>query len=560
MVAVAVVGFVVPVAIALHYRAIGAPSADDWAYDLAVYRLAFHGHLYLYHWARINLVGQILLGVPVVWLFGEHAWALNGLTCVMGCAGLLSICYLGRRLGLPRWAALLAACALGLGPMWSATSTSFMTDIPSLAVMSMALAVAASDGRTDRLATRRSVLALLIAAFAFTIRDEAGAVFAVIALCRLGRCRRTDWRRARGWVMAVVIIGVAMAAFYLWRLGLPSGGGTSNKAVSTFAGWWDDSWLFPLGGLMLAPVAAVLRPWRTVSSAWRQARLYTVIGWAVMPVGPVLVYLLRSSAIIGSGQSLGVKLAELAPPFGNFYFAGGGFSPAGGPVIPGWLAFSLACVSVASVAVVVATLAQAAPRWVKHRDQPAVDDPVEQSSYVASLLMMATIGQAAVFVALVEMQLVTWDRYLLRLVPYLGLLLLYLRRRSADSGPDSLSWRRGWGVMAAVAALSVVMTIAIDGFIGSEWNYSQHFAATVPATPPARIFTDWTWSSTQNAWMVNPFAANLSPWYVPCYLEVYDSTDTQGVIYVRRGGSWAQSTTYAMARNPKAGADPSCHF
>jgi hypothetical protein len=559
--AISLVGIAAPLLIAIHYRSLGVPSADDWAYDLSVYRLAFHGHLYLYHWARINLLGQVVLAVPVVWIFGEHAWALNAFGCVMGAVGLMSIIYLGRKLGLNRWTALFAACVLGLGPMWATLSTSFMTDVPSLAAMSLALAVAASDDRVDRLVTPRSLTALLIAAFAFTIRDEAGVVFAVIAICRLTRCGRVDWRRSTGWLAAVGAVGAAMAVFYLWRLPLPSGGGTSNKATSTFAQWWDSEWLFPLAGLMLSPVALAVRPLKTMSSAWRSCRGHTLAGWAVMPIGPVLIFLAHHLAIIRSGQSVTVKMAELAPQFGDYYFNFDGMVPGGAPYLAGWMDFLLGCAAVASLTVIVASVVLAGYRWrrqVVGRDRSS---PLrEQRSYVAQMLTLATVGELAVFVALIEMQLVTWDRYLLHLVPYCGLLLLYAHQRSIGPGDRAFSPVTGVVALALLATLCGAVTIANDGYMGSEWAYSQKAAGRVPGTPPALIYTDWTWSSTQNRVMVNPFAANLSPWYVPCYEETYNQPATAGAFDVRRGGSWVQPVTFELVRNPSAKSEAACHF
>jgi hypothetical protein len=275
----ATIGVVLPVAVAAHYHSLGSPSADDWAYDQAVYRLAEHGHLYLFHWARVTVVGQVLLGVPAVWLLGPYNWALNLESCLLGLGGLVSLWYLARKLGLGRRSSLLAAATLALGPMWSTLSTTFMDDVPALSVGLLALAVAASDPVSERLLTRRSLLALVLAAYAFTMRDQLGAAFAAVALGRAWRNGRPDWAQLRSWAIAIATLGSAMIAFYAWRQALPSGGGGNNKVPVGLGSIWYDHWFFPLLGLALAPVAAAAHPWSVLRAAWSDCRRAALLAW-----------------------------------------------------------------------------------------------------------------------------------------------------------------------------------------------------------------------------------------------------------------------------------------
>jgi 4-amino-4-deoxy-L-arabinose transferase-like glycosyltransferase len=552
------VAVLVPVAVAAHYGSLNAPGSDDWAYDLSVYQLAFHGHLNFYHWSRITLVGQILMGVPVAWLFGEHAWALNIETCIVGWVGLMSLVYLGRRLGLGRRTALFAALVVGLGPMWTSLSTTFMADVPSLSFMALSLAVAASDREQDRLVTTRSVTSLLLGAFAFSIRDQAGVVFAAIVLARILTTRRYSRKLLGDWLLVAGTVGAAMLTFYIWRQHLPSSGGGGNQPPYEAQTLWYRTWFFPLLGVCLTPIAAVVHPLATLKAAWQRARRYAVGIWLIMPVGPIALEVITHIAALTRG-SVGNRLTLIAPSFGNYYFNFDTTAPlALHPYLPAWFAIALGVVSAISLAVVESVVLLAVLRHIDARSRGG-DRPREA---VPLLVGLTAAGSVLIFVVLVEMELVTWDRYMLPISAFCGLAVLYLAR-SLDvvapvSRPRPATPALG---LALVAAVSLVTAIAFDGFVGSEWQDSNAFAASVPGTPRGEIFTLWVWTSTQNRTMTDPAntAANTIPGYTPCYIQVDPSVGMIGLLDVRRAGSWVEPYTWAMISNRPA-SDPTCHL
>jgi hypothetical protein len=569
----AVVGLGLPLAVAAHYHSLGSPSADDWAYDQAVYRLAAHGHLYLFHWARVTVVGQVLLGVPAVWLLGPHNWALNGESCLMGMVGLVSLWYLARKLGLGRRSSLLAAATLGLGPMWSTLSTTFMDDVPALAMGLLALAVAASDPVSDRLLTRRSLLALVLAAYAFTMRDQLGVVFAAVALGRAWRNGRPNWAALRSWAILVATLGAAMTLFYAWRQALPSGGGGNNKVPVGLGSIWYDHWFFPLLGLALSPVAAAANPWSVLRAAWSDCRRAALLAWGFMPGGPILLFVILHRRALSHG-TVSQRLAALAPSFGNYYFSARGLDPqAQVPFLPPALAVGLGVVSACSLVVIEAVLVLAGRSAIsrlragRHGSQPAASprapagSDADRATWSGRMLGLAAVGGIALFLVVIDMQLVSWDRYILDITAFAGVWILHLARR-LPLPPGSRSPAPPLLVLAAVSAVSLVATVAADGYTGGQWTYSNRFAASVPEIPAGRIYTDWVWTSTRNLAMVAPddISANAVAGYQPCYWEVPAGPTSRGLLDVAHTGSWVQGYSWGMERNPALGHDPSCHF
>lgn len=549
-----------PVAIAVHYRSIGVPNSDDWAFDLAAFHLVSHGGIDLYHWDPSNLVGQLFMAAPFLLLFGSHVWVLNVWTCFMGYAGLVALCYLGRQLGLSRRQALFSAACLGLGPMWASVSTSFMLDVPAVSVMTVALAVAAGDRRTDRILTARSASALILAGVAFTTRDETVIALAAIAWCRLWRAGRPSLRASLPWLGVSAAVGGALLAFLAWRLGVPTGGHAYPNHPPSLQ-WSQYQWLLPLAGLMLVPAALAIRPVRTVRTAYRSLGWPMAAVWAVLPGLPVGYYLLQASREAASrGHNLEDVLALLAPRFGDAYFDLSGYAPAGGHhFLPYWLIDLLAVASVMAAVVIVAAGLQAVERWTQRLH--AAPSLPSHERYVATMLGAVVLGSWFIYAVGIGWDLQAWDRYLFPLVAYVPMLALYVRRgRGGPSTPrESRALPRpavvGLGLMAV---LSAVVTFQVDGFVGSDWAFSNHFARTV-TVPRSRIYTFWVWTAMQNRYMVDSEPTyNMIPGYQPCYMQQTDVAPAPGQLAFARGGSWVQPHTYAIVRAPGSGKQPAC--
>jgi hypothetical protein len=540
-----VVAVVVPIVLAGHYGSLQAAGSDDWAYDLSTFHLANHGGFDLYHWGANSLVGQFVLAAPVVRLFGDSITALNVFTCFIGLAGLLALVSLGRQLRLSRPAAVFTAAVIGLGPMWSGLSTTFMSDIPSMSFMSMSFAVAGSDRRTDRLLTSRSVCALLLGGVAFTMRYEAVVVVPVIALCRLWRCGRPRIQSSLPWVGVVGLLAITLIGFYEWRQALPTGG-TLYYGAAPLSEWWYSQWLFPLIGLMLAPVAVFVHPVATVREALRTRRTWTLVGWAVMPLGPAIVGIGVTLEQLPAPRSVGTAINHLAPSFGNGYF---NLTGPAGPIIPAWALLLLGVVSIASLTVIVASIVLGVHHWLA-RARPTAG-PADQAHYVAVMLTLVVAATAVVTAEGIRHQLLMWDRYIIAPVAYLALLVIYVASRHRITSPQRRTQPK-WPLacLAGLAAINVLATIPGDALLGEEWNYSNHFAAGLPPSQRTLLFTEWTWSSMQHQQFIwNPSYAR---WPL-CWIQVTNQPRQQGDVDYIKTGTWVQHYTFAMTPGPGSG-------
>ena len=116
-VAVAVVGLYV--AIAASHGALGASRNDDWAYIRIVKHLADTGEFRLDGWVAAMFLGQALVSLPVMALFGQGVLPLQVMVAVFAAVGLWATYavvrpWLGRR-----WAALSVA-----GRVWKSQTVS----------------------------------------------------------------------------------------------------------------------------------------------------------------------------------------------------------------------------------------------------------------------------------------------------------------------------------------------------------------------------------------------------------------------------------------------------
>src|SRR5262249_13199013 len=111
---IAVVAVLAPLLIARHYGALGIPRGDDWSYLLTLFRLSDSGQLNGNNWVSMTLLGQLVIALPVVGIFGHDIAALQVLTAVVGFCGLVATVVLGRRL-IGIWPAVLVALTLGAG-------------------------------------------------------------------------------------------------------------------------------------------------------------------------------------------------------------------------------------------------------------------------------------------------------------------------------------------------------------------------------------------------------------------------------------------------------------
>lgn len=320
-------GAVIPLAVAFHTGSIHLPHNDAWAFSRTAQVFAHTGHVKLFGWNAMALVGQAVAAFP----FGTSLAAQQCAVAAAGVLGLLATFDL-LRASIGERRAALAAVVIALWPAFGLLTTSFMTDVPVFAAIAVTLAL-------GRRALDRGSLPWLCASCAVgfgavTIREQAIAAPAgVLAVAILQRRTRQELRLARLLFLGALLI-LALGVFEAWRRGLPNG---STPAFASAA---------PKAG---KAVVEVFESWSTLALAVSPAVLLAARPWS---------WGRRAQAVSIAAFGLCLITAVVDQPFlGNYLDADGAYSAAylgARPVIlptPIWdLMIAVACVSGALLA------------------------------------------------------------------------------------------------------------------------------------------------------------------------------------------------------------------
>jgi hypothetical protein len=259
-------GVLGPLWLSAYTGSIRIPHNDTWAFSRTAQLFADTGHIVLFNWNAMALLGMIIPLGP----FGGSITVQSCVVAVLAVIALAAIFDLFQVYGGPRRAAL-GLLVVALWPGFGLISTSLMTDIPALAAVTVTLAL----GRRalERGSFWLLTLTALVGFWGFSVREQVLAaplgVFAAALFQARFRTRASLKRMAAILLPLCVLAGV----FELWRRGMPGGGSPSFDAES-FPGFVNvvttilSGWL--LLGLILSPlVLLVARPFR-----WDRTRLY----------------------------------------------------------------------------------------------------------------------------------------------------------------------------------------------------------------------------------------------------------------------------------------------
>ena len=127
----------IPLAMAVAAGAVGLPSNDDWVYT--------HAANGLFDTGRVDMaghttafVGQLALVQPFLWLSGGHPWAFTAFELVMTSIGIACTYLLARRfVGIA--SAVVVVLLILAFPGFARSSATFMTDVPTYALMMLCL-------------------------------------------------------------------------------------------------------------------------------------------------------------------------------------------------------------------------------------------------------------------------------------------------------------------------------------------------------------------------------------------------------------------------------------
>jgi hypothetical protein len=169
------------------------PLNDDWSYARGAFAFARTEGINYFGWASMPLLGQWLWALPFMAALGESHVALRLSTIAFSLLGVAALYDLLRQAGWSPMRAAFGGATLALNPLFFLNSGTFMSDIPSLSLSLIALALygrALGRGRADY-----AVAAALVALVgAVTRQNTLAAPLAASLLVLLSpRLRRPLW-------------------------------------------------------------------------------------------------------------------------------------------------------------------------------------------------------------------------------------------------------------------------------------------------------------------------------------------------------------------------------
>ena len=184
------------------------PVIDDWLYAASVQELLTTGHLRLGAISAVYPIFQILWGALFCALFGFSFAVLRASTLVLAALGCIALYAMLRELGRRPAVSLLASLTLGASPTFFLLSSSFMTDVPFLALVMLALYAWVSA--LQRGSQLRWWLGAGLSIGAFLVRPL-GIALPVAAALGAWRARRLT----PGWLAPALVSLAGMAALQL---------------------------------------------------------------------------------------------------------------------------------------------------------------------------------------------------------------------------------------------------------------------------------------------------------------------------------------------------------
>ena len=404
---------ILPVGIASNSGALDIPRSDDWSYLVTLFRWVDDGRLGFNDWVSMTLVGQLVLTMPVVKLFGNSIAAVHVFSALIGFVGLLILVKIGREvLTLGRGAVLLAA-TIALGPLWGPLAPTYMTDVPALTAQlaSMACAVAAFRGRS--VSIPRYSAALAFGFLGVSIRQyEVIPLIAIVMVATWLTVAERDRKRVKAVLALGALAGIATIGLLAWWSGLPdslslspqppASGMIANLGVRS-AGFLRLTALALLPVVVLAGPRLILRRARARAPRATIALGGTVLAWlaatyARVPDIPFVGNYVDRFGVLSEDVLIGNRVLVMPAPL----FDG--------------LALIATVAAVLVILAAVPALVSAAERLRARRF--TMTDPI------TIMFVLTLVGFAAAYAVAVITDLPIFDRYALPAIPVVGLLLL----------------------------------------------------------------------------------------------------------------------------------------
>lgn len=440
---------------------VGISRDDDWSYLATVMNWTFGPVPDLNGWVHMMFVAQGSLGAILTRAFGESLVLLQMTTLVLGIVGLVAVSLLARWV-LPNWEPLLVLLLTGFSPLWLHLSVTYMTDIPAWAfsALSIALGVAAVTKQRSGLLAVGTCVGLL----GFGVREYAIVPFVALLVWVIF----SEYpKRFRLWSLGLGIFSVVVCALtYKWRQSLP--GAVDTEPMAPLESLAVFARLLLTLALFLAPYGAIALVviWSRRGRVFGALRTYSL----GVSVGAVLAIGL---AILASFQLAG----NVIHPYGSSWTSVGD----GVRSLPLWGFRVIVGVGVLSLVALLALVGMLVQRRIAVRVSRAPG--LQGSSSLVSLyVFISGIVMAVYCVAIFVAGAPAFDRYLLLVVPILGITILWLGTRCWQQRITKLQKAAVAGILVVSTLFGIFITDGLNQVDGLRWQVATELVASgIPA-------------------------------------------------------------------------------
>lgn len=443
-------------------RTVGIARADDWSYLNETFHWAESGTLELNGWVHMMFVVQGAAGALVVKIFGANAYVLQILVLSMGAVGLLVVFWLSRRV-LSSGFSFFVVAVVGLSPLWLHLSISFMTDVPAwtLSVLSIAIGVHAVTILSRRWLTLGAAVGLL----AFGIREYSLLPLIALLIWVLLSGSAKPFKR---WALTLMIVVTVIGGIsYGLRQWLP--GSIQTVPSAPYESLTRFSSLLLTLSLLVAPFLAL-----AVVLLWpRRGELIDIVRthWVGALLGLVAGI---GIAYVSSLQLLG----NVIHPYGSSWTSAGD----GVRLLPFWVFRMLTLVGVASLFVIFTVIGVMAQERLQPRRRSSLEQTQAASRTPFLYLFIALAIVAGYFVAIFILGAPAFDRYLMLVVPLLGIVILWLATQRMNE-PTKMAQKIAASVTLAVTgAAGLLITDGLNQVDGLRWQVASDLVVSgIPA-------------------------------------------------------------------------------
>jgi hypothetical protein len=446
------------------------PMLDDWSYAASVHALVYQGRIWFSDWGATNLISLVFWGAMFTKLFGFSYTVLHASALLLTLLGNLALFSLLRAAGGSRLIAVLATLCVMFNPVSFFLSFAFMTDNSYTAFQTFAMLLIVTGAQ--RRSRVRSVLGWIVAAVAQLCRQIAVGMAIGAAAARLVRVRPTP-RLVLAAAAPIIFIALVQTTykFVIHATGVASRlygyqangivGGLLQHPLGTTAHGLRLSIDFALYlGLFLLPL--------TVASARQWARGFVGLPWALG----------ASLAGVAVAVAAGVEVAKgrwLFPGWGDILNRWAGVGPERVGTPPPELLQHIAggLAGAGAVLLALAIVGLGLQWWRKPAPESGLDTRV------------LGLGTALVLLAPVALTSLSFDRYLIPVIPCLCLALIPFETEDANSRP----WLAAGFALAL--AMGLFSTLSTHDYIAWKRVQAGAFQDLRRTIPVANIDAGW---------------------------------------------------------------------